>query len=138
MQEPLSIVVLDPDPQTVEKVKDATQEYLSMVTPCSSPDAIFDTVLQHKAAEVIILELERPFEKAFELLSELKTRVQAEVVFVSRFDDEVLWIEAIQRGAYDYLAKPLDLSELKRVLLHAAEKNLPRGVMKRPPPPSSA
>jgi hypothetical protein len=30
---------------------------------------------------VIILELERPFEKAFELLSELKTRVQAEVVF---------------------------------------------------------
>jgi hypothetical protein len=49
--------------------------------PRSSPDTIFDTVLQNKAAEVIILELERTFEKAFELLSELKTRVQAEVVF---------------------------------------------------------
>jgi YesN/AraC family two-component response regulator len=48
------------------------------------------------------------------------------VVFVSRFEDEALWIEAIQRGAYDYLSKPLDLSELKRILLHAAEKNLPR------------
>jgi DNA-binding NtrC family response regulator len=76
--------------------------------------------------------------KAFELLSELKTRVQAEVVFVSRFDDEALWIEAIQRGAYDYLSKPLDLSELKRILLHAAEKNLSRGLMKPRPPPSWA
>ena len=56
---------------------------------------------------MIILELERPFDKAFTLLSELKSRVQAEVIFVSRFDDEALWIEAIQRGTYDYLCKPL-------------------------------
>jgi len=98
MQEPLSILILDPDSRTVEKVKEATQEYLSVIIPCSSPDAIFDAVLQQKPVEVIILELERPSDKAFDLLSDLKARVQAEVVFVSRFDDEVLWIEAIQRG----------------------------------------
>jgi DNA-binding NarL/FixJ family response regulator len=133
MQEPLSILILDPDSQTIEKVKEATQGCLSVIIPCSSPDAIFDTVLQQKPVEVIILELERPFDKAFDLLSDLKARVQAEVVFVSRFDDEVLWIEAIQRGAYDYLCKPLDLSELKRILLHAVEKHRPGRVMKRPP-----
>ena len=70
-----------------------------MIIPCSSPDAIFDTVFQQKPVEVIILELERPFDKAFDLLSNLKARLPAEVVVVSRFDDELLWVEAIQRGA---------------------------------------
>ena len=120
MHEPLRIIVVDPDSQAVEKVREATEEYLSAITPCSSPDAILDTVRQHRPVEVIILELERPFDKAFTLLSELKSRVPTEVVLVSRFDDEALWIEALQRGTYDYLCKPLDL---KRVLLHAVEKH---------------
>src|SRR5262245_15901668 len=115
MHEPLRIIVVDPDSQTVEKIREATEEYLSVITPCSSPDAILDTVRQHQPVEVMILELERPFGKVFTLLSELKSRVQAEVVFVSRFDDEALWIEAIQSGTFDYLCKPLDL---KRILLH--------------------
>jgi DNA-binding NarL/FixJ family response regulator len=79
---------------------------------------------------VIILELERPFYKMFTLLSELKPRVQAEVVFVSRFDDEALWIEAIQRGTNGYLCKPL---HLKLILLHAAEKHRRGRIMKSPP-----
>ena len=135
MHEPLRIIVVDPDSQTVEKIREATEEYLSVITPCSSPDAILDTVRQHQPVEVMILGLERPFDKVFTLLSELKSRVQAEVVFVSRFDDEALWIEAIQSGTFDYLCKPLDL---KRILLHAAEKHRCGRITKRPnslPPP---
>ena len=130
MHDPLRIIVVDTDSQTVEKVREATEKYLSVITPCSSPDAILDIVLQHRPVEVIILELERPFNKMFILLSELKSRVQAEVVYVSRFDDEALWIEAIQCGTYDYLCKPLDL---KHLLLHAAERHRRERIMKRPP-----
>jgi FixJ family two-component response regulator len=34
----------------------------------------------------------------------------------SRLADEHLWVEALNRGAYDLLAKPFDVAELKRVL----------------------
>ncbi|PYV38097.1 MAG: hypothetical protein DMG06_26450 [Acidobacteria bacterium] len=90
--------------------------------------------IQEKTVDVIILVLEKPFEKAYELLSQIKAGVaEVEVVFVSRFDDETLWIEAIQRGAYEYLSKPLDLSELKRILVQATEKHHSVNVVKRPP-----
>ena len=66
----------------------------------------------------------------FTLPSELKSKAEAEVVFVSRFDIEALWMEAIQSGTYDYLSKPLGL---KHTLLHAAE-NYRRGrILKRLP-----
>jgi len=134
MQDILSVIVFDPDdPLTLKRVSEAIKEYHSEVIPCSSPQAILDSI-QEKTVDVIILVLEKPFEKAYELLSQIKAGVaEVEVVFVSRFDDETLWIEAIQRGAYEYLSKPLDLSELKRILVQATEKHHSVNVVKRPP-----
>ena len=134
MQDILSVIVFDPDdPLTLKRVSEAIKEYHSEVIPCSSPQAILDSI-QEKTVDVIILVLEKPFEKAYELLSQIKAGVaEVEVVFVSRFDDETLWIEAIQRGAYEYLSKPLDLSELKRILVQATEKHHRVNAMKRPP-----
>jgi len=78
----------------------------------------------------------KPFERAFHLLSQIKTKVpQVEVIFVSRFDDEArwIWIEVIQRGAYEFLPKPLEVPELKRLLVQAAQKHHPLKLRKRPP-----
>ena len=126
MQEILSVLVADQDPSTLKKVTDAIKDYPSKVICCWSQDAILDTVLQNQPVDVVLLDFKRPFEKSFELLSDLKAVVpQAEVVFVSRFDEEKLWVEAVQRGAYDFLAKPLDSLELKRILLQATERHHP-------------
>jgi len=132
MQDILSVIVFDPDdPLTLKRVSEAIKEYHSEVIPCSSPQAILDSI-QEKTVDVIILVLEKPFEKAYELLSQIKAGVaEVEVVFVSRFDDETLWIEAIQRGAYEYLSNPLDFSELKRILFEATDKHHSLNVMKR-------
>ena len=58
-----------------------------------------------------------------------------EVIFISPFDEETrwLWIEAIRRGAYEFLPKPLDLLELKCVLIQATEKHHPVKFRKLPP-----
>ena len=134
MQDVLSVIVFDQDdPFTLKKVTQAITEYRSEVVPCSSPQAILDSI-QKKTVDVIVLNLEKTLEKPFDLLSQIKARVaQVEVVCVSRFDDEKLWLEAIQCGAYDLLAKPLNLSELKRILVQATEKHHTVNVMKRPP-----
>jgi DNA-binding NtrC family response regulator len=136
MQQAVSILVWDQDdPLTVQRVAETIDEYQSVVIPCSSVEAILYT-LQHKTVDVVILNLQKPFESTFHLLSEIKTKApQVEVVFVSPFDDETrwVWIETIQRGAYEFLPKPLDLPELKRILVQATEKHHPLKLRKRPP-----
>jgi DNA-binding NtrC family response regulator len=136
MQQSFSILVWDQDdPSTLKNVTEAIQEYQSVVAPCSSAKAVLFAI-QHRAVDVVILNLQKPFEQAFRFLSEIKTKApKVEVIFVSPFDEETrwLWIEAIQRGAYEFLPKPLDLLELKRILIQATEKHHPVKLRKFPP-----
>ena len=83
----------------------------------------------------MVLNLQKPFEQAFRFLSEIKTKApKVEVIFVSPFDEEArwVWIEAIQRGAYEFLPKPLDLGDLKRILVQVTEKHHPIKLRKIP------
>jgi DNA-binding NtrC family response regulator len=126
MQGALSILVMDKDDRTVQIVADAVKDYPSKIVCCSSREALLEAALQAEAVDVVILDFQQPFEESFDLLSHLKAELpQTEIVFASRFDDEKLWMEAVQRGAYDFLPKPLGLSELKRILIQATEKHHP-------------
>jgi DNA-binding NtrC family response regulator len=136
MEQPVSVLVLDQDDAlTVRKVAEALEEYQSVVIPCTSPDALLSTV-QHMSVDVVILSLKKPFEQTFHLLSEMKVKApRVEVIFISKFDEETLWIwvEAIRHGAYEFLPKPLDLAELKCILVQATAKHRPLKLRKRPP-----
>jgi len=136
MKQSLSILVWDQDdPSTFKNVAEAVQEYQSVVFPCSSAAAVL-FVIQQRAVDAVILNLQKPFEHAFHLLSEIKTKApQVAVIFVSPFDEETrwLWTEAIQRGAYEFLPKPLDSQELKRILVQVTEKHHPVRPRKFPP-----
>jgi DNA-binding NtrC family response regulator len=137
MAQAVSILVWDQDdPRTVHRVAEAIEEYQSVVIPCSSAAAILFT-LQHKTVDVLILNLQKPLQDTFQLLSEIQAQApQVEVIFVSPFDDDETrwaWTETIRRGAYEFLPKPLDPSELSRVLVQATEKHHPIQVRKRPP-----
>ena len=85
----ISILVWDQDDAlTVKRVTEAIEEYQSLVIPCSSAEALLFAI-QHKTVDLVILNLQKPFEKAFHLLSQIRTKApQVEVIFVSRFDDE--------------------------------------------------
>jgi DNA-binding NtrC family response regulator len=126
MKHAIAVVVFDPeDPSTLNCVNDAVREYHSAVVPCASEEALWAEIRRQRA-DVVILNLRRPFEKAFRLLSEMRSEApQAEVIFVAHFDDELLWawMEVIQRGAYEFLPKPLDCDELRLHLVHAVEKH---------------
>jgi DNA-binding NtrC family response regulator len=125
MRETLSVLLAGLDAATVEAVRNAVKDYPSDIASCRSIEAVREMV-QQQSIDVVLLDLQQPFEKSFDLLSELKARSpQTEIVFVSRFDDEKLWVEAVQRGAYDFLPTPLEPSELKRVLVQATERHHP-------------
>jgi DNA-binding NtrC family response regulator len=125
MRETLSVLFANLDETTIKAVRNAIKDYASDMTSCGSIEAVLEA-LQTESVDVVLLDLQQPFESSFDLLSELKAcSPQTEVVFVSRFDDEKLWVEAVQRGAYDFLPKPLEMSELRRVLVQATERHHP-------------
>src|SRR5213593_1927515 len=135
MQKAALIMVVDSDPLTTEKVTEATRDYLCEVVAHSSLESMLEALDKNPAVDVIVLNLERPFEEAFELLPKLKARfLETEIVVRTRFDDETLWVEAIQRGAYDLLPRPLDPVELSRILLRAVERHQTVLTIKRAAP----
>jgi DNA-binding NtrC family response regulator len=84
------------------------------------------TLDANRSANVIVMNLETPVEEYFDLISFAKeTCPNVEVILISRLADEGLWIESIQRGAYDLLPKPLEKKEFLRVLKNAVEKHSP-------------
>ena len=136
MKHPVSIVIFDPeDPDTLKSLAETLTEYDSILIPYASEEAL-RTAIGHHPVDVFVLNLEKPFEQAFNLLSEIQVRApQAQVIFVAQFDDEMLWawMGVIQRGAYEFLPKLLDPEGLKLHVVNAAEKKHPLRFRKRPP-----
>jgi DNA-binding NtrC family response regulator len=128
MKHMIAVAVFDPnDPVTVRSVKDALREYQSVVIPCESAQAMQAAMMQQRM-DVLVLKLSKPFDEDFRTLSEVQVKApEAEVIFVAQFDDDLLrdWVEVIQRGAYEFLPKPLDREELKHHLVRATEKHHP-------------
>jgi DNA-binding NtrC family response regulator len=126
MKHMIAVAVLDPkDPVTVRSVKDAPREYQSVVIPCESKKAMLAAMMQQRV-DVVVLKLSKPFDEDFRTLAEVQIKApHSEVIFVAQFDDEMLrdWMEVIQRGAYEFLPKPLDREELRYHLLRATEKH---------------
>ena len=131
-----SVAVFDrEDLATVRSVTDALQEYQSVVIPCASEEAV-QVAVMHGRLDIVVLNLCKPLEDAFRLLAEIQIKApQTEVLFVAQFDDEMLrdWMEVIQRGAYEFLPKPLDREELRYHIVRAAEKHHPVELRKRSP-----
>jgi FixJ family two-component response regulator len=54
------------------------------------------------------------------MLAELSSlRIVPPLIVTSRLADSTLWVEALNLGAYDVLAKPFERSELVRTVLGA-------------------
>jgi DNA-binding NtrC family response regulator len=122
MQNVISVAIVDPEPRMIEEAVQAIVAYRPQIAIYPSISLMLESSAE--TTDVIILNLERPFEETFELIPQLKAKLpSAEIVFITRFHEESLWVEAIQRGAYDLLPKPIDVSELERILLHATEKH---------------
>ena len=65
-------------------------------------------------------------EKAYRLMEAMReTWPCTEIILLSNSDDEQIWVESIQRGAYDLLPIPLNTAELRRIVKNAICRTLP-------------
>jgi two-component system response regulator HydG len=80
-------------------------------------------VLLEKSVAVVVLDLVLPDAEGLDLLRELKvTQPEAEIVVVTAYGSIESAVEAMRWGAYDYLTKPFNATELLTTVSKAAEK----------------
>lgn len=84
------------------------------------------TALQLASAEkydVILCDIKMPQMDGMEVLDQLLSLYDTPVVMISGHGNIETAVETIKRGAYDYIAKPLDLNRLLITIRNAMEKS---------------
>ncbi len=115
------LLVCDPDPQGQRMIREYLRESSIKVFFTSPSEPLETTLAQYSPLNAVVIDLSHPAKKSCDdLVSVVKqTAPSAEVVFLSRLADEVLWSEVLALGAYDLLPKPVDRTEFLRTIFGA-------------------
>jgi two-component system response regulator AtoC len=79
--------------------------------------------LQSQRVDLVLLDVRMPGESGIEILERLKAVDDAvEVILVTAVKDVRTAVDAMKRGAYDYMTKPFDVDEMLAVVRRALER----------------
>mgnify|MGYP000270938701 CR=1 FL=1 len=123
MGERLSAIIVDDEYKARVILNTLVSEYcpeIEIVNSFSSGQKALAYLLNNPV-NLIFLDIQMPEMTGFELLRNLN-RNQQKVVIVSAHDDH--GIEAVKAGAFDYLLKPLSISDLRELVRRLQEWNL--------------
>jgi two-component system response regulator AtoC len=88
----------------------------------SSVDAALVEIERHPF-DIIITDLRMPGRNGLELIDEVRRRnLETTVVVMTAYGSKEVAIEAMKRGAYDYLSKPFEADEVVLLLRKAEER----------------
>jgi two-component system nitrogen regulation response regulator GlnG len=116
------LLLIDDDPDLiVEQVRQAFPRPQHRVEVAGTGGAGLDRV-RAEPPDVILLDLRLPDQSGLDVYRQLRQiDARIPVVFVTLAKSADTAIEAMKQGAYDYLFKPLDLNQLRRVVGEALE-----------------
>jgi two-component system response regulator AtoC len=116
------ILIVDDDPGLRESLELVLAAEGYAVAGARSADEALGQ-LEQAPVDVVLCDLRMPGMNGMELLPELVRRLPAAtVIMMSAFGSADLAIEAMKRGAYDYLAKPFAPSEILLAIRKARER----------------
>ena len=119
-----SVLVVDAEPQVREAVSEILNLKSHYLFFADSPDQLERVFVEKSPIAAVLIDVIRPVERFFELMAFVKyNSPKTQVICISWLADVDLWIEFLQRGAYDYLAKPLDRKDLRRIVTNALERH---------------
>jgi DNA-binding NtrC family response regulator len=109
------VLVVDDDPSIREALSRALSDELELHVAPSAEAAL--SGLAALAPDVVLSDVRMPGMDGLALLKLLRERVASvDIVMMSAFDDMPTVVAAMREGACDFVAKPLDLHEVRRVI----------------------
>jgi DNA-binding NtrC family response regulator len=111
-----TVCVVDDDPEVVEMILATLEEWGYSGVGTTEPQDALDQV-QSGDCRVVISDIKMPTMDGLALLElALAADPGIHVILITGFYSLESAVDAIRRGAYDYLAKPLDRARLKKTL----------------------
>lgn len=91
---------------------------IKVVYTCTEPAAAINAISFYRP-DLLFLDIEMPLLNGFSLLKEVPG-LQCEIIFVTAYNQYA--IEAIRSNAFDYLLKPVDVTQLKNSIQNLEKK----------------
>jgi two-component system phosphate regulon sensor histidine kinase PhoR len=124
------ILIVDDDPALLEALPEALRlrmEELSVETCDSAPAAL--SKIADEDYDAIVTDIKMPGMDGLALLDEIQTlRPETPTILITGHGEHDLAVQALRRGAYDYIQKPIDRDYFTASLARAIEK---RGLARR-------
>jgi two-component system response regulator HydG len=117
---PIQVLVVDNDLAHAEAMADSLRS-VGFACTVAGGGREATSLLETTTFEIVITDLKMPDGGGLEVLAKAKElQPDAEVVLVTGHGTIESAVEAMQRGAFNYLLKPLDLKQLRAVVENAA------------------
>lgn len=127
----ISAILIDDEAYARDYMKSllASCNHVSVLAEASSAKEGIAAIKKHHP-DIVFLDVEMPKLNGFDMLHDLvKQAFQPVIIFITAYEKYA--IEAIKHSAFDYLLKPVDIVELKKVLErysnHVSEKQATNG-----------
>jgi DNA-binding NtrC family response regulator len=115
------VLIVDDEPAARYGMRRALEREDRIVVEADSVAAA-EELVESKSPSVVLLDVKLANESGLDYLPRLASRREAPVVIiVTAHGSERMAVEAIKKGAFDYLAKPFDVDELRILVHNAAE-----------------
>ena len=115
------VLIVDDEPAARYGMRKALEKEGYVILEADSVSSAEDA-LSKNSPQAVILDVKLSSESGMDYLPVLVSRPAAPaVVMVTAHGNERMAVEAIKKGAYDYLAKPFDVDELRLLVRNAVE-----------------
>lgn len=115
------ILVVD-DEKSIRNTLREILEYEKFIVDEASDGMEAIEKVKENRYDVILLDIKMPKMDGIEVLEQLMKLTDAPVVMISGHGTVETVVEAIKKGAYDYITKPLDLNRLLVTIRNAGER----------------
>jgi two-component system response regulator HydG len=116
------LLVADDDPVITGVCRDIAESIGLKVLEVGTAEAALERVEQERV-DLALVDLRMPESGGMVLLERLKQEhPDIEVILMTGYGSVETAVEAIKRGAYDYLAKPFHVDDLRAKLLHTCRQ----------------
>lgn len=126
-----TILVVDKECGTRESVRFILGDFYNVRFAASRQEAM--EAIDEDKIDLVFLDILMPGLGGLAILREIKKRSEAGVVILTAIKDMKMVVNAMQLGAADYLIKPFDANELRRVVRTAVQPKMD-GDEPEPPP----
>ncbi|MBU0992077.1 MAG: response regulator [Proteobacteria bacterium] len=119
---PTRVLVVDDEKDFVEILSNRLEEAGETVSSANSGQECLK-VLDEKTIDVVILDIKMPGMDGMDVLKEIKKRHPlVEVIMLTGHGSTETAVDGMKAGAFDYLLKPADFSELTKKLVGARKR----------------